>query len=174
MTDSPTARRTFSRHSPLVSTSKPTRRPGRARARSQCRILVLPQIHFIPDSRRESVPLFLKQQCHQTLGRTRSVAPAPTPRAPASATPRAPSEPARGIYATLAVSTVKLVCMALLYGCAGRLTSQNGGLRPGQVATVDAGDCLYMPAYWYHHTVSIGFGCIVALHYCSFALNQIY
>jgi hypothetical protein len=41
--------------------------PGLGR---MCR-LVLPCIHFIPDSLRYSVPLFLKRQCDRTLGRAR-------------------------------------------------------------------------------------------------------
>ena len=41
----------------------------RTRARSHCRF-VLPLIHFIPDSLRYSVPLFLKRQCDRTLWRT--------------------------------------------------------------------------------------------------------
>jgi hypothetical protein len=44
------------------------RQDGRRRARSHFRF-VPPLIHFIPDSRKDSVPLFLKQQCDRTLGR---------------------------------------------------------------------------------------------------------
>ena len=42
---------------------------------------VLPLIHFVPDSLRDSVPLFLKRQCGRTLGderRLRARAPAPS------------------------------------------------------------------------------------------------
>ena len=37
-----------------------------------------------------------------------------------------------GSEAPFAFSIVNWVCMALLYSCAGRLTAQNGGFRPGQ------------------------------------------
>jgi hypothetical protein len=40
---------------------------GADRARSHCRF-VLPLIHFIPDLRTYSPPLFLKRQCDRTLG----------------------------------------------------------------------------------------------------------
>ena len=40
---------------------------GGLRARSHC-CFAPPLIHFIPDSRTSSVPLFLKRQCDQTLG----------------------------------------------------------------------------------------------------------
>jgi ABC-type anion transport system duplicated permease subunit len=33
--------------------------------------------------------------------------------------------------------------MALLYGCAGRLTAQNGGFRPGQIALYVVGGVAY-------------------------------
>ena len=45
---------------------------------------------------------------------------------------RQPSGPAWGLQAVLAFSIVDRFCMALLYGRAGRLTTQNGGFRPGQ------------------------------------------
>ena len=40
---------------------------GPARARSHCRSALL-LIHFTPDSRTHSVPLYLKRQCNRTLG----------------------------------------------------------------------------------------------------------
>jgi hypothetical protein len=42
------------------------------------------------------------------------------------------SGPSRGVYAALAFPTLKRFSMALLYGCARRLTAKNGGSRPGQ------------------------------------------
>jgi hypothetical protein len=44
-----------------------TRRRGEGRAWSHCRF-VLTFIHVIPDLLRESVPLFMNQQCDRTLG----------------------------------------------------------------------------------------------------------
>jgi hypothetical protein len=41
---------------------------GDPRARSHCRFVPPPLIRFIPYAQRESVPLFLKRQCDQTLG----------------------------------------------------------------------------------------------------------
>jgi hypothetical protein len=46
--------------------------------------------------------------------------------------PGAPSGPARGIQAALALSAVNRFCTALLYGCDGRLTAIFGGFRLGQ------------------------------------------
>ena len=42
------------------------------------------------------------------------------------------SGPSRGVQAPVALSTVNWFSMALLDGCAGRLTAQNGVFRPGQ------------------------------------------
>jgi hypothetical protein len=42
---------------------------GKTRAHSHCRF-VLPLIHLVPYSLRDSVPLFLKRQCGRTLGKT--------------------------------------------------------------------------------------------------------
>jgi hypothetical protein len=41
---------------------------GWDKARSHCRFVLLPLIHFIPESLTYSVPLFLKRQCDRTLG----------------------------------------------------------------------------------------------------------
>jgi hypothetical protein len=43
---------------------------GRGRARSYCRFL-LPLVHFTPDSRTYSVPVFMKRRCDRTPGRGR-------------------------------------------------------------------------------------------------------
>jgi hypothetical protein len=48
---------------------------GPSRARSHCRV-VLPLVHFIPDSLTYSVPLYLKRQCDRTLGLTHGAVPA--------------------------------------------------------------------------------------------------
>jgi hypothetical protein len=47
--------------------------------------------------------------------------------------------PAGGGYAPLAFPAVNRFFMARLYGCTGRLTAQNGGFRPGQLAA-----CVFM------------------------------
>jgi hypothetical protein len=46
---------------------------GERRARSHCRV-VLPLIHFLPDSLTYSVPLFLKRQCGRTQANSPSSA----------------------------------------------------------------------------------------------------
>ena len=43
-----------------------------------------------------------------------------------------PGRPGGGVYGALAFSTVNQFSMAILYGCAGRLTAKNAGFRPGQ------------------------------------------
>ena len=49
--------------------------------------------------------------------------------------PRLGPAPPGGGYTPVAFPTVNRFCMALLYGRAGCLTSQNGGFRPGSSAT---------------------------------------
>ena len=49
---------------------------GAARARSHCRFrlrLILLVVHFVPDSLRDLVPLFLNRRCDRTLGAARMV-----------------------------------------------------------------------------------------------------
>jgi hypothetical protein len=46
-----------------------------------------------------------------------------------------PGPPLRGIEAALAFPTVKRLCVALLFGRAGRPPAKNGGFRPGQTSS---------------------------------------
>jgi hypothetical protein len=72
----------------------------------------------------------LGSSCPRTLRnptRSPGTTPSPGTSSAAASPPVSRPEPARGGGAHLAVSIANLFDMTLLYGCAGRLTPQNGG-----------------------------------------------
>jgi hypothetical protein len=62
--------------------------------------------------------------------------------------------------------------MPLLYGCAGRLTAQNGGFRLGQVG--DVMEFTRQISETLNTAVHAGLGRIVALHHRSSTSHQIH
>jgi hypothetical protein len=91
---------------------------GLGRARSHRRF-VLPFIHFIPGLLTYSVPLFLKRRCDRTLGLRCQVRRAHRGDVDGPGPPGAPATPQSVLF-----STVNLLCVAILYGYAGRLTAK--------------------------------------------------
>ena len=102
---------------------------GWLRARSHC-YFELPLIHFMPDSLRLSVPLFLKRQCDQTLGRL-AVASRPSgrPRLGDIGAPEPPPEHGSGPFGAAAHEAGPAAQLAAQLGVApGSARALVGGL----------------------------------------------